>query len=66
MACTFPSYEMPEDMAEDWYEMWLIAEVPGGWLAQVDVETVRRVSAEEIGRIGRPCNDWGELEDAWY
>ena len=66
VTCTFPSYEMPEDMAEDWYEMWLIAEVPGGWLAQVDVETVRFVSAEEIDRIGRPCNDWGELEDAWY
>lgn len=64
--CTFPTYEMPEDMAEDWYEMWLIAEVPGGWLAQVDMDTVRFVSAEEIVRIGPPCDDWGELEDAWY
>ena len=64
--CTFPSYNMPEDMLEDYYEMWLIAEMPGGYLAQVDVDTVCQVSAEKIGPVGPPCDDWGELEEIWW
>ena len=64
--CGFPSYDMPDDMAEGWYEMWLIAELPGGgWLAQIDVDRVEVVPAEKIGQVGPACDDWGEMEEIW-
>lgn len=64
--CGFPSYDSPDDMAESWYEMWLIAELPGGgWLAQIDVDRVEVVPAEKIGQVGPACDDWSEMEEIW-